>query len=278
LGVAAYASDEAKRPALIVDLDRIPSQSEPTEPVAFEVVKTEGQGSLAARASAKLAHGGQMYAAFPPTLLRLRLDNELSSMWADGHVVVSALADAFARYVYLPRLRDSNVMLESVSAGPSSLAWQSDGFAVADAYDDSAGRYVGLTVASRANAAATSLVVRPDVAAKQLEAETAEPSPQPTEGKGADDIVRPPDSEPGGPSKPRRFHATITLDAGRPLRSFEQVFNEVLQHLTTLHGTDVSLTLDVDARHDEGFPDTTVRTVTENSSVLKFDNAEFEAD
>jgi hypothetical protein len=33
----------------------------------------------------------------------------------------------FARYLYLPRLRNLDVLLATVEAGPASLSWQQDG-------------------------------------------------------------------------------------------------------------------------------------------------------
>jgi hypothetical protein len=50
----------------------------------------------------------------------------------------------------------------------------------------------------------------------------------------------------------------------------------VLSHLTSLLGTNVQITVEIAATNDEGFPDTTVRNVTENAKTLKFTDYGFE--
>jgi hypothetical protein len=51
---------------------------------------------------------------------------------------------------------------------------------------------------------------------------------------------------------------------------------EIVQHLTTLPGAKVELTLEIQARLPEGAPDHVVRTVTENARTLKFTTQAFE--
>jgi len=55
-----------------------------------------------------------------------------------------------------------------------------------------------------------------------------------------------------------------------------RVNDEVLQHLSTLHGADVEIRLEVQVRVKGGVPDDVVRTVSENARTLKFDSAGFE--
>jgi predicted AAA+ superfamily ATPase len=55
-----------------------------------------------------------------------------------------ATVEDFARYLYLPRLRDSSVLLHAISDGVNLLTWRQDGFAFADSFDEAAGRYQGL--------------------------------------------------------------------------------------------------------------------------------------
>ena len=55
-------------------------------------------------------------------------------------------------------------------------------------------------------------------------------------------------------------------------REIDTIVQEVIEHLTQLTGSQVNITLEISATNDEGFPDTTVRTVSENSRVLKFDD------
>ncbi|HEV8651212.1 MAG TPA: hypothetical protein VG276_17925, partial [Actinomycetes bacterium] len=67
-----------------------------------------------------------------------------------------------------------------------------------------------------------------------------------------------------------------SLDPTRLNRDFGQVAQEVIQHLTILMGTDVEVTVEIRATNSDGFPDATVRTVSENARTLHFASHEFE--
>jgi predicted AAA+ superfamily ATPase len=253
----------------------VPTQRDPLGPIDLEPLKLDTQGSVAQRASRKLASEGLLNVQFPPVLLRVQLDGPLASLWADGHVTAGALWDCFAKYVYLPRLRDVDVLLATVAQGPASTSWQSDGFALAHAFDEAAGRYVGLTVGSHpGTVSAATLVVRPDFALGQLEADAAAETGRPsvTVPAGDDDT-----DEPDGAGRerrpPRRFHGAITLDVTKLSSGFRSVTQEVVDHLTAQVGAEVTVRVDVEAISPDGFGDDVVRWVTENSRTLKFDPA-----
>jgi hypothetical protein len=93
-------------------------------------------------------------------------------LWRGDHVAVKQLVEDFARYLYLPRLRDSSVLLHAISDGVNLLTWTQDGFAFADSFDEAAGRYQGLRAGQMvmlADAHMPGLVVKPEVAAKQTQ-------------------------------------------------------------------------------------------------------------
>ena len=111
----------------------VPVQPEPTGPVVLEPLRVEGTDDLAARTARRLGDKGHLYSTYAPSLLRrLVLEGPLSSLWERGHVSVDELWDAFARYPYLPRLRDREVLWRSVETGPVGFAWQTEGFALAE--------------------------------------------------------------------------------------------------------------------------------------------------
>src|SRR5713226_2981701 len=100
-------------------------------------------------------------------------------LWRGDHVAVKQLVDDFARYLYLPRLKESSVLLAAIQDGVALLTWESDAFAFADSFDEEAGRYRGLRAAQsigRLDADAPGLLVKPAVARRQLDAEVAKPS------------------------------------------------------------------------------------------------------
>ncbi|MCB9390232.1 MAG: ATP-binding protein [Acidimicrobiia bacterium] len=262
----------------------VPTQPDPLGPVTWDKVKVDGQSGLALRASKKLTNEAHLYTQFAPALLRQRLDAQLSKLWADGHVPVTKLWDAFARYLYLPRLRDQSVLLTSV--GTPLLMWQTEGFATADAYDDAAGRYLGLSVSADAPPNPATLVVAPDRATAQLDADRARASESAgtttpgsaatSSGDAGETGAGSEEDPPRGPTQPVRFHAAFDLDPERLNRDFGKVSAEVISHLTGLLGTDVRITIEIEASNGEGFPDTVVRNVTENARTLRFDDYGFE--
>ena len=52
----------------------------------------------------------------------------------------------------------------------------------------------------------------------------------------------------------------------------------MIAHLAGLVGSEVTVTLEIEAKIPSGAPDTIVRTVTENSRTLKFISQGFEED
>ena len=95
---------------------------------------------------------------------------------AENHVPIRQLVEDFARYLYLPRLQTTTVLLNAIRDGLSLLTWEHDAFAYAENYDESAGRYRGLRSGPRANITEddTGLLVRPEVARRQIDQETTQ--------------------------------------------------------------------------------------------------------
>ena len=56
---------------------------------------------------------------FAATRLRMELDRV--PLWRGDHVSIKQHVEDFARYLYLPRLRDSTVLLNAISAGVALL-------------------------------------------------------------------------------------------------------------------------------------------------------------
>ena len=68
----------------------------------------------------------------------------------------------------------------------------------------------------------------------------------------------------------------MSLDATRAGRDASRVADEVISHLAGLVGGAVRVTLEIEADIPGDAPDHIVRTVTENSRTLKFDDHGFE--
>jgi predicted AAA+ superfamily ATPase len=250
----------------------VPEQADPTGPITWNPIQVEGQAALSERASERLVRDGYLYLSYPPVLLRQRLDGELASLWNAGHVAVATLWEPFARYLYLPRLRDFDVLLETIATGAGAPSWR-ETFAVADRFEND--RYLGLVAGGRPTVRATTLVVRPDLAAAQLGEQAKPRGGKPGPG-GASvgigrDTGRTPRDEDSQTTQPRYFHGAVTLDPARLSREFAMVAKEIVAQLTSLFDTQVKVTVEITAHNPDGFSDTTVRNVTENARELGFE-------
>jgi len=264
----------------------VPVQASPQVAVDWQVVRLSGQDALAVRASKKLRSDESLVTGFAATRLRMELDK--IPLWRGDHVAAKLLAEDFARYLYLPRLKNSSVLLDAIKDGVALLTWEQDAFAFADSFDEESGRYRGLRTGqqiSLPDADAPGLLVKPMVARKQLEAERSQtsgttPSVNTTPGEAT--AVPSGISQPGAPKpppaaiQPKRFHGTVALDATRVGRDASRIADEVIAHLVGLVGANVKVTLEIEAEIPSGAPDQVVRTVTENSRTLKFTSQGFE--
>jgi predicted AAA+ superfamily ATPase len=288
----------------------VPTQLTPQAAVTWQALRLSGQDALAVRASKKLRSDELLVLHLAPSSLKLELDK--IPLWRGDHVAVRQLVEDFGRYHYLPRLRSINVLLDAIQAGVNSLTWELDTFAYAEGYDEAAGRYRGLRSAALITISESdgALIVRPEVAKRQLDAEAASrfSTAESADGRGGlavSDPMRASDSSAikpaftaesadgrGGftvsdpmrastssalsPRKLRRFHGSVVLSAERAGRDASKIAEEVIAHLTGLLGANVRITLEIEADIPNGAPDNVIRTVTENSRTLKFTQAGFE--
>jgi hypothetical protein len=237
------------------------------------------------RAGKRLRSDELLVTSLGSTILRKHLDGV--PLWRGEQVAVKQLVEDFARYLYLPRLPGPEVLVQAIRDGVALLTWQSDTFGYADSHDEAAGRYSGLHGGQLLSISAESpgLLVRADVARRQMDTESL---PPPT-GKATHAYLDGSDATPNaipGPEGhiapttrlPRRFHGTIHLDPQRVGRDASLVAAEVIAHLTGQLGAEVTVTLEVEATLPNGASDKIVRTVTENSRTLKFTSHGFERD
>ncbi|MGQ9829758.1 MAG: AAA+ family ATPase, partial [Roseiflexus sp.] len=172
----------------------------------------------------------------------------------------------------------------AIGDGVAHLAWETDTFAYAEAYDERTGRYRGLIAGQRITLTPDShgLVVKPDVARRQMDTEAhAAPSRTGYDPGGAGSMaeygsegaIAPPSTklrETPDQANPvfRRFHGVVSLDPNRVGRDAGQIAQELIAHLVA-HGADVQIMLAIDAHFPDGVPDDLRRIVTENSRALR---------
>jgi hypothetical protein len=261
----------------------VPTQASPQAPVTWQTIRLSGNNGLAERASKKLTNDDLLVLNFAASRLRMELDRV--PLWRGNHVSIRQLVDDFSRYLYLPRLQTSDVLVNAIRSGLALLTWEQDAFAYAEDYDESASRYRGLRSGVQVNVTAddSGLLVRPDAARRQIEVPPPTPAvsgPGPTtrtEPTTERSTTRPP--LPIQAPKPRRYHGTVVVDSARVGRDAGRIAEEVITHLTGLVGSSVRVTLEIEAEIPEGAPDNVVRTVTENGRTLRFtSNSGFETE
>jgi len=266
----------------------VPGQPGTQAPIEWGEVRLQGADRLAPRASKKLINDGGLANRYAGTLLRMELDRV--PLWRGDSVSVKQLVDDFAQYLYLPRLKSPQVLLDAVRDGVSRLTWQSEGFAYADFFDEKKKRFVGLRTATIDSVVADgkSLVVKPDAASRQQAADSVPVSgnghsgtapggstAQPTPGGGTTQPNG--GGKPAGSTAPTRFFGVVEVDATRLGRDAGRIAQEVLAHLTGLKDANVTVTVEIQAEVPDGVDQPTVRAVTENCRVLKFKSHGFEA-
>jgi len=266
----------------------VPGQETPQSPVEWQAIRLTGQDALAARASKKLKGADLLIPSYAASLLRMEMDR--IPLWRGDHVAIKQLIEDFARYLYLPRLREPSVLLGAIETGLGSLTWEADSFVYAESYDETAKRYRMLRSFQQITVSAddTGLLVKSEVACRQLDAEkplVTPPGENPpvtptTPGIGPEPIppIDPKPKPPIGTPKPKRFHGTVVLEPTRAGRDAGKIAEEVIAHLSGLVGASVRVTLEIEAEIPDGAPDNVVRTVTENSQTLKFTSHGFECE
>jgi predicted AAA+ superfamily ATPase len=268
----------------------VPGQPDPQGKADWTEYRLQGQESLATRAAKKLKNEELLLVQLGGSRLRHEIDRV--PLWRGNHVGLKQLCEDVARYLYLPRVRDEDVIIAAVREALERLTWREDSFAYAEGWDEPKGRYKGLRAGQggRIVIDSESLLVKPEVAAAQLDAERPPTAPA---ASGQDTTSpatggnEPPVSPPGSPitgattlappvPQVRRFHGSVKLDALRLGRDASRIAEEVVQHLSAIVGANVQITLDIQAELPQSASDKLVRDVTENCRTLKFDDYGFE--
>jgi predicted AAA+ superfamily ATPase len=287
----------------------VPEQIDARQPAQFvqltEVrLQPQAQATpLAPDASRKLRNEELLVTQYAGVLLRGDMDK--IPLWRGNHVSIKSLADFFASYPYLKRLKNTEVLLTAIADGLSNPAWQTSTFAYADGYDSEKQRYLNLRTGQSIQVMldSQSLLVKPEVALLQIAAD-AEAADQarararaaaaasyaeqaatssPVLERSGSAFVEPPAATPLFPEQSvvptplnverlkTRFHGTIKLDPRQPSKQMPTIAAEVLQHLTSLLDCKVEVTLEIHAENAAGFPEDIQRIIKENCATLKFE-------
>ena len=182
------------------------------------------------------------------------------------------------KYPYLPRLLSADVFTRTVQDGVAHRDWF--GYAAAEKAGVLEGLIFGAPGGVYLND--TALLVRPDAAVAaepkpSTLSETTETTPWNERGPASNRGIKTgKSSSPPGQATLRRFHGTTAVDVSDPIKSFTEIVESVIEHFSAQYGTEVSITVDIEARRGDGFDTKTVRNVRENAATMKFATADFE--
>jgi hypothetical protein len=260
----------------------VPEQPDPSKPIEWTVEKAEGQEtSLATRASEKLVRAGLFTDIASPRMIRMDLDSKLSKAWESGHLNVGQLWTFYCSYPYLTRMKNRKVLADAISESLSGMMFEEEGFALAEGFESATGNYIGLVLpGGRSTFGAITdqtLIVKPEVAKAQLPAVVTPPIDLPGGTIPTDALVTP---TPGvvEPKASTRFFGVYEVDPERYSRDLNRLSQEILQHLSSIDGVDLGITIEIHAAVKEGFTADKIRVILENARSLKFKNSSFEGE
>ena len=141
-----------------------PMQESAQADVEWVSGKIPAQDGLLARASKKFVADEGLLVELGPT----RLDRDLQKyIWNDKpHLSLKDLREYLNRYIYLPRLKNQDVLVKAVQAAVSGML--PGPFAYAERWDEKLDTYLGLAIERAANAVividSDSVIMKPAVA------------------------------------------------------------------------------------------------------------------
>ncbi|MEU4608697.1 hypothetical protein AB0F43_37400 [Kribbella sp. NPDC023972] len=239
-----------------------PDQPEPARPATLVTSRCVGTERLAERAGTALRREDALIVELGPNIVRHAVTSKAPAMWKSGHVSVGEVWKLCREYAYMPRLRDISVLEDAVRADLSLITWEREGFALATGYDAQTGRYQGLAIPHEDDFAGISdstLLVMPDVALQQRDAEKADQPPG-TPGAPGETLTRPDVRYPETNDEIEvvhnaDFHGVRRLDPEMYGRDWNKIANEVIAHLASVDGVPLEITVDIRANSRSGIPD-----------------------
>ena len=260
----------------------VPVQPDPLGATEFQSSKISGDDNFFDRAARKLRHDGLLIYEWSPDILRMELDRYIWNIDRGWEIKLKQLWEYLAQYCYLPRLLDHEVLVKAVKDGIGRLDAP---FAYATGKSDQ-GHHTGVVFR---NLGAiffddNSMLVHPDHLVRLPALDLC-----PTCGKPVGECVceEPPELCPKcgrpmekctceQPKKLERYYGRVQIDPQRVHKDVGIIVEEVIERLTSQVGCEVEVTLEINAKRPEGFDESTVRTISENSRTLKFDHYAFE--
>lgn len=252
-------------------------------------VRAEGGDSPVGSFARKLEAEGRLATVLGGSNLRMELDSK--GLWRERDAIpLQELYEYFAQYPYLLRLRDESVLKNAVMAGITSLAWQAETFAYADAYDAAKDSYIGLVAGSDAANVQIDMVrgllVNPEIAAAQFAGAHAAAA----SGIATHEHALQFGAQGGAPDGPAAGGGNSTFTAIRPRRFFQRVTvtdptmlprvvnklgNDIVA-LLAAKGAKVEVSIEVSGDLESGIDASLEERLRGNAAAHDFPQPEFE--
>ncbi len=185
-------------------------------------------------------------------------------IWRDkDSIKLNQLGEYFSTYYYLPRLIDTNVLLNTVSRGVAS-----ETFALAEDFQN--GKYIELKFGDIACGQILTeyFLVKAEIAREQLNLEKPTPEIEITDTDSEVDSDEPTPSPQSIPL-PTHFSMDVELNTLRYAKDFKTYIEEVASYLMNLPNVETSIRLVINISIPEGVPLDLKDIVTENCQNLR---------
>lgn len=230
-------------------------------------------------AVSRLMNDGDIVTSWAARLLA----KDLQLLWGENDSIeVQKLWEQLCRYCYLPRLTGFDVLQNALVEGTAS---DGEYFALASGVRAD-GSFADLKFGQPVLGVRHSdLVVRPEAARAQIEAESKLPATPPTPTPPTPPRVEPPTNPPTPPQveppkppaqpMPTHFTMRAPVETSRVTRNIRTIVEEVLEHVVGVPGATARISIDVELDAPDGIPAPTVRILRENCRNLGISDAEF---
>lgn len=217
--------------------------------------------NIVSGAAERLKANGLLITHWDSSMLKKSLDEYVWQENSDG-VAIKTLWEYLCSYCYFSRLANYRVLEETVKSGV-----QNEVFGYADNLTED-GQYLGLKFGETVYVSRTGYVVKRDCAVKLLNIEPPKPK-EPV-------IIEKPNKEEKLPEVKHNFFMSYPVDDVRSLGNIKMLFEDIINHMTTLEGARSRISLEVNIDVPDGIPEDIIEVVNENCTTRKLTGYRFE--
>ena len=259
----------------------VPSQTDPQNNVYdFSITETRPEdGRIMKRLRDKFIDDDAIITRIAPDIFAAKLQQYIWSSTAyQDHIEIERLWELMAQNVYMPRLKDRNVLVTCIREGVEAGI-----FGYARTYQD--GDYHNVRFEEqvggiRIEKKTTAVLITPELA-KLLKEERDDqqksdpPEPAPDTGKKTGDESKGVVIEPPQAKGPTHVVVTKALQLELPFGDEIDMIQDEIARTLQADGGNVKIEITITANKSDGFSENTTRAVKQNSEHL---NAEFKSD